>query len=521
MSGHGTARRLLGTTLLILVLALGSAVCISAQQRRRYHGIDLDLPQRRCSMEIRGADVADVLRTFADQYNLNLVLGEDVIGRIDLVLNQVPVDDAFLTILRSAKLAYVREGDIYRIMSLEKLANENELREKSIRMETRVFKPSYASAKRLAESMKNILSRRESAFIEADERTNAIVAKDIPEKLDEMETLFRLLDVENVTAIRPVKTEVVSLKFVEPQEMGKNVQSMLSAAGKVEINTKTNSLIISDLPENLGQIRQLVESIDQPSRQVLIEARVVETTKGFSRALGIQWGGTYYDGTTRIMGTASVSTGDGTTATTTAATTTEEPFAVNLPIHGGSSYGGIGLTTALIDGKFNLDVRLNAMEENGEGRILSTPRIATLDNTQALIEIGSRVPYRALEEGTEERNYTVKYTDALTRLEVTPHITSDKRIKMKINADKDRPDWSRTVDGNPLISRKGAQTELIVRDGETTVIGGLAISENQESRQEVPLFSKIPLIGALFRNKFKTDSYDELLIFITPHIIEN
>jgi len=512
MSGYGTVRRMLGTTVLILVLAMGSAVCISAQQRRRYHGIDLDLPQRLCSMEIRGADVADVLRTFADQYNLNLVLGEDVTGIVDLTLKQVPVEDAFLTILRSAKLAYVREGDIYRIMSLEKLTLETELTEKSIRMETRMFRPSYASAKRLAESMKNLLSKRDNAFIEADERTNAIVAKDIPEKLDEMETLFRLLDVENVTAIRPVKTDIINLKFVEPDETGKNVQSMLSESGKVEINKKTNSLIISDLPENLGQIRQLIEAIDQPSRQVLIEARVVETTKGFSRALGIQWGGTYSDSKTTITGIARVSTETGAAA---------ESFAVNLPIYGGASYGGIQFSMLGINDKINLDVRLNAMEENGEGRILSTPRIATLDNTQALIEIGSRIPYRALEEGTQERNYTVKYTDAFTRLEVTPHITSDNRIKMKINADKDRPDFSKTVDGNPLISRKGAQTELIVKDGETTVIGGLAISENQESRLAVPWFSKIPVIGALFRNKFKTESYDELLIFITPHIIEN
>ena len=201
---------------------------------------------------------------------------------------------------------------------------------------------------------------------------------------------------------------------------------------------------------------------------------------------------------------------------------TTENFAVNLPISGGVSYGGIGINLGHLNDKVLLDIQLNAMEEKGEGRILSTPKIATLDNTKALIEIGSRIPYRALEEGTtEERNYTVKYTDAFTKLEVTPHITADDRIKMKIDADKDRADFSQTVDGNPLISRKGAQTELIVRNGETTVIGGLSISENQESRRAVPWFADLPLIGVLFRDKFKTNTYDELLIFITPHILEN
>ncbi|MGA1790707.1 MAG: type IV pilus secretin PilQ [bacterium] len=519
MSGHMKPRKVFGVIALLLFLSMFLSVFSFAQIRRRYHGIDLDFPQKRCSMEIHGAEVSDVLRTFADQYRLNLVLSSDVSGKIDLILNQVPVDQAFLTILRSSKLAYVKEGDVYRIMSLEKLASENELREKSIQMETRIFRPDYASAKRLAESMTKILSKREDAFIDADERTNSIVVKDIPEKLEEMQTLFRLLDVEKVTAVRPIKTEVVQLKFADTEEMGRNVGSLLSESGKVEINKKTNSLIISDLPENLGQVRTLISDIDHPSRQVLIEARVVETSRNFSKALGIQWGGSYTDGPpsgksfpkTTLTGAAGETGAVGT-----------ENFAVNLPIAGGVSYGGIGINLGHLRDKVLLDIQLNAMEDKGEGRILSTPKIATLDNTKAVIEIGSRIPYRALEEGTtEERNYTVKYTDAFTKLEVTPHITSDDRIKMKINADKDRADFSQTVDGNPLISRKGAETELIVKDGETTVIGGLYISENQESRSAVPWFADLPLIGVLFRNKFKTNTYDELLIFITPHILSN
>ena len=519
MKGHIKSKKVLSFIAVILILSMCSAVLSYAQLRRRYHGIDLDLPKKRCSMEIRGAEVSDVLRTFANQYNLNLVLSSDVSGKIDLILNKVPVDDAFLTILRTAKLAYIREGKIYRIMSLEKLAEENKLRENSIQMETRIFRPNYASAKRLAESMKNILSKRDQAFVDADERTNTIVVKDISQKLDEMETLVQLLDVEKVTAVRPIKTEVIKLKFVDTEEMGKNIGSLLSEAGKVGINTKTNSLIVSDLPENLGQIKTLITNIDKPSRQVFIEARVVETTKNFTKALGVQWGGKYTSGPpsgklfpkTTITGMAGDISAD-----------TTDNFAVNLPISDGISYGGIGITLGHLKDKVLLDIQLNAMEKKGEGRVLSTPRIATLDNTEALIEIGSKIPFLVREDIREEiQAFAVEYEEAFTRLEVIPHITADGRIKMKISANKDSPDFSETVFGYPLISRKGAETELIVKDGETAVIGGLSISDTFESDRAVPWFADLPLIGALFKNKLKSNSYDELLIFITPHIIEN
>jgi type IV pilus secretin PilQ/predicted competence protein len=516
MTGYIKPKRVLGCLAVMLILSMCFAVSSYARLRRRYHGIDLDLPKKRCSMEIRGADVADVLRTFADQYNLNFVLSSDVSGKIDLILKKVPVDQAFLTILRTAKLAYIKEGKIYRIMSLEKMAEENKLREESIQMETRIFRPNYASATRLAGSMKNILSKRDGAFVDADQRTNAIVVKDISQKLDEMEALYHLLDVEKVTAVRPVKTEVIKLKFIDSKEMGKNIKSLLSKAGRVEINTKTNSLIISDLPENLAQIETLIEDIDKPSRQVLIEARIVETTKNFRKALGIQWGGRYTDGPpsgklfpkTTITGIAGAAT---------------ENFAVNLPISEANPYGGIGISLGHLKDKILLDIQLTAMEDKGEGRVLSAPRIATLDNTKALIEIGTRIPYLVRDEDEQYADdYDLEYVDAFTRLNVTPHITSDNRIKMKIVADKDSPDFSRAeVLGHPWISRKGAETELIVKDGETTVIGGFSITNTSESQSAVPWFADLPLIGVLFKNKSRSKNYDELLIFITPHIIEN
>ncbi|MBN2373008.1 hypothetical protein JXL19_04385 [bacterium] len=498
---------------LMLTMVLFANMTSYAQFRRRYHGIDLDFPGKKCSMKLVGAEVSDVLRTFANQYKLNLVVGADVSGKIDLTLKDVDIKDAFLTILRSAKLAYIKEGKIYRIMPLEKLAEENRLEESSLDMEIKIFSPQYASAPRLAKSMQNLLSKRDGTFIDADERTNSIVVKDIPQKLYEMERLFRLLDVEQVTDVRSIDTEIIELKFIDIKEMGKNVGSMISNAGRVDINEKTHSLIISDISENLVQIKNLINKLDKPSRQVYIKAKIVEVTKNFSRDIGIQWGGHYTDGPPSGKTFPKVTlTGMGDI----------QNFAVNLPTTLNPAYGGIGLSLGHINNKAQLDVQLKALEDKGEAHVSSSPEIVTLDNTKAVIETGTRVPYRTLDlgAGTAEAA-TVKYFDAFTRLEVIPHITSDNRIKMKIIADKDWADITKGVDGNPLIFRKGAETELIVKDGETTVIGGLSISESKESRKKVPWFADIPLIGALFKNSFKSKNYDEVLIFITPHIIEN
>jgi len=476
-------------------------------------------------MEIMGAEVSDVLRTFADQYKLNLVIAEDVSGKVNLKLKNVSILQAFLSILRAAKLAYIREGEILRIMSLDELAQENKLKENYISLETKIFRPEYASASRLAESMKKLLSKRDDAFIDADERTNSLVVKDIPEKLDEMEELFKLLDIEKVTLVRPTETEIIELQFIDSKEIGANLKSMLSDKGKIEINEKRNSIIVTDIPENTAIIKNLIEKLDKPSRQVHIEAKIVETTKNFSKALGVQWGG-YYRGSPSSGKSFPTVYVEG-SAKSIKSASTEDPghkFAVNLPLpENVNPYGAFNLTLGHLKDKAFLDIQLSAMEEKGEGRILSTPSIVTLDNTEAIIETGARIPIQTYETsgGGDLETLTIEYVEAFTKLEVTPHITSDNRIKLKINADKDRPDFSETVAGNPLISRKGAKTELIVRDGETTVIGGLSITDATESQSKVPWFAEIPVIGNLFKNTHKRKTYDELLIFITPHIIEN
>ena len=188
---------------------------------------------------------------------------------------------------------------------------------------------------------------------------------------------------------------------------------------------------------------------------------------------------------------------------------------MNLPPAGPTS--GIGFNFTRIAGtSLTLDANLQAMESEGKGKIISSPRVLTLDNKQAYIEQGVEIPYQVLEEGS----YSLKWAKAVLKLEVTPHITMDRRIAMNIVAKKDAPDWSRTVQGAPAINKKETGTELLVNDGDTVVIGGIIIKEESLSKQRVPWLSSIPVLGWLFRSEIKKEEERELLIFVTPTIVK-
>jgi len=191
-------------------------------------------------------------------------------------------------------------------------------------------------------------------------------------------------------------------------------------------------------------------------------------------------------------------------------------WVVNLPPAAPTS--GIGFNVARLTGfsQFTLQANLQAMEAEGKGRIMSSPRVLTLDNKEAYIEQGVEIPYQVLEEGS----YSLKWASAVLKLQVTPHITMDRRISMKIIAKKDAPDWSRTVQGAPSIAKKETGTELLVNDGDTIVIGGIIIREEAVSKKGVPLLSKIPLLGWLFRSESTITAKKELLIFVSPTIVK-
>ena len=270
------------------------------------------------------------------------------------------------------------------------------------------------------------------------------------------------------------------------------------------IDERTNSIIVKDVPEKISKIKEVLAELDREMPQVMIQIRIVETTKEYSQDLGIRWGGRYNRTINyRFPRTISATGIRGT------------PYAVNLP-NQSDIFGGIELRLGHINGLSQLNIALEAMESEGKGKIISNPRIATMDNEIATILSGSKVPYPTTDK---DGNPKVQFVDASIKLVVRPHITPDNTIIMQIVADKSEPDWAHLVNGRPTIITRKATTRLIVNDEDTAVIGGLYQRFEQDSKRRVPFFSKIPLIGLLFKAKKSDQSNDELLIFITPTIM--
>jgi type IV pilus assembly protein PilQ len=278
-------------------------------------------------------------------------------------------------------------------------------------------------------------------------------------------------------------------------------------------------LIIRDLPKNILEVKALVATLDTATPQVLIEARIVEVDTSFTRELGVQWGGTYVGGANTKYGitgsqTTSGASNTGATLADTATALATPNYAVNLPAAIGSGSGG-GIAFGILRDNLRLDLSLSALEASGKGKVISSPKIVTTDNKEATIEQGTQIPYST----TSASGTNTQFVDATLSLKVTPHITPDGRVSMKLEAKNDSQGQT-GASGQPSINKKKATTEVLIRDGETTVIGGILQISRTENQSAVPWLSKIPVLGYLFRKDSNSTQNRELLIFITPKILK-
>jgi type IV pilus assembly protein PilQ len=415
------------------------------------------------SMDFQDADLRSVLRTFAEISGLNMVIDPQVQGRVDMVLNEVPWDQALDTILRGNKLGWTVDGTIVRIAPLTVLADE-----------------------------------------QSDQR-----------KLTEAKALAGEL-----------RVQTFALSYAKAADLSQLLtKSALSQRGQIQVDTRTNTLIITDLPDRLQTAATLIGTLDKAEPQVEVEARVVQTTRDFARAIGIQWGlngrvNQEIGNTTPLAFPNNGSLGGRVGGTqgpndprTTGNTTNNTATAVNLGAAAASS--AIGLALGSINGAFNLDVALTALENTGKGRILSTPRLTTQNNQEAEVAQGIQIPIQVVANNT----VTVSFKDAVLLLKVTPQITAANTVIMNITVENATPDFSRAVNGVPPIDTQRAITRVQVTDGATTVIGGIFVSQEQSTNDRTPVLHRIPLLGWLFRRDTLTDSSRELLIFITPRIL--
>jgi type IV pilus assembly protein PilQ len=393
-----------------------------------------------------------VLRTFAEISGLNIVIDPSIQGTVDVALRDVPWDQALDIILRANRLGYSVDGTIVRIAPLNVLADEEAQRQK------------LAEAQALA---------------------------------GQLQTLTRTLSYARAEQVQPLITTTV-----------------LSRRGSITTDPRTNTLIISDLPERLTQAGQLISTLDRPEPQVEIEARIVQTTRDFAQKLGVQWGvsgrATPELGNTLPLAFPNQATVEGRTGGVQGPD--NAPRGVNLGVTAATT--AIGLALGAVNGAVNLDVALSALESSGQGRILSTPRVTTQNNIEAQITQGIQIPIQTVANNT----VTVTFRDAALTLLVQPQITAANTVIMRITVENATPDWSRSVNGIPPIDTQRALTQVLVSDGATTVIGGIYVSSEQAVQDRTPGLYRLPLLGWLFQRNEITDESRELLIFITPRI---
>jgi type IV pilus assembly protein PilQ len=413
------------------------------------------------SLDFQGADLRAVLRTFAEISGLNIVIDPAVQGTVDVALRDVPWDQALDIILRANKLGYSVDGTIVRIAPNTVLKIEED--------ERKALLESQTDASQLG-TLQRVLSYA---------------------KGEEVATLLKSANV-------------------------------LTKRGQANVDPRTNTLIVRDVPTQFPEITSLIDGIDRAQPQVEIEARIVQTNKSYARALGVQWGfGGKVDpslgNTTNLAFPNSGSLGGraGTTQGPASGATTGVPTAVNLPVSGASS--AVGLALGSVNGAFNLDVALSALESSGNGRLLSTPRVTTQNNVAAEMTQGVQIPIQTVSNNT----VTVSFKDAALTLKVTPQITSANTVIMLIAVENATPDFSRQVNNIPPINTQRANTQVLVSDGQTTVIGGIYVSNSTLASDKTPGLGNVPLLKWLFKRDRVDESNTELLIFITPRIIKS
>jgi len=303
-----------------------------------------------------------------------------------------------------------------------------------------------------------------------------------------------------------LKSETFNVNYADIGGIVSQFNALKSERGAISPDARTNKVIVKDIPQVIEDMRKLLVQLDIPEKQVMIEARIVEATSTFTRSLGVNWGIHYRDGSASLLGINNIDTGFG--------GLTSAP-----PISGtsASAGGNMGISFGTLTSNVQLDMRLSAAASIGLIKIVSSPKVATLNNKTAKITQGQQIPYTS---ATSDKSET-KFIEAALALEVTPHINANGTIGMKIDAKNDSPGQATGSNTAPPINKKQATTEMLLRDGETTVIGGIFVDSDNESDDGVPYLMDIPLLGKLFKSNTKTKTKSELLIFITPRILGN
>jgi len=408
----------------------------------------------RLSLNFQNIEVRAVLQLLADFTGLNMVVSDSVRGNVTLRLKNVPWDQALAIILKTKGLAMRRTGNVILVAPSQELA------------------------------------AREKLELEAKQQ---------------------------IEELAPLRTEWFQINYAKAADLAKLIKapqnSLLSKRGNVTLDDRTNTLMVQDTSAQLDAIRRLISRLDIPVRQVLIESRIVIASDDFTKDLGVRFGLSKF---TNFSNNSVLYAGGGGISGSSPSTSTSD-LIVDLPA---APTTGTAATFGLAIGRLGnhmLQLELSAMQAEGRGEIISSPRVITANQKPALIEQGVEIPYQ---EASSSGATTVSFKKAVLSLQVTPQITPDDRVIMDLEIKKDEADFTRAVLGVPPLNTRKITTQVLVSNGETIVLGGVYEHTKQAQTNRVPFFGDLPLVGALFRNKHDTDSKSELLVFITPKIIK-
>ncbi len=424
---------------------------VSAQQAARQDAEHPVYKGEKLSLNFQDIDVRSVLQIIADFTGLNLVASDTVQGSITLRLQNVPWDQALDLILKTKALDKRQVGNVLLVAPADEIA------------------------------------ARERQELEAQKQLRELA---------------------------PLRREVMQVNYAKAADIARLFQSVAENGatssgadnrGSIAVDERTNNIIAYQTQERLDELRRIIAQLDIPVRQVMIEARIVEATVDFDKAIGVTWSGGKTSGNF-------VTGGSGGDLTQTSSASSASGTFVDLGATGATSTLGLGFVT----NNAILDLELTAMEKSGQGEVISQPKVVTADKETAKILKGAEIPYQ---QASSSGATSTQFKEAALSLEVTPQITPDDRIIMEVRVNKDAPDYSNALNGVPPIDTNQVNVKVLVNDGETIVIGGVFSNTQQKTVERVPFLGSLPLIGRLFRNDTVTNTKEELLIFLTPRIL--
>jgi type IV pilus assembly protein PilQ len=463
------------------------------------------LPDLPVTMHMNNVSVPVLLRTLAKIADLNMMINDSITGQTQLVVNKSPWDQVFTGLLDAYGLSYDWTGDILHVYSAADFKKRQSLLE---------ARNDYENAKTKQELARLQLAHQKRR---QEPLTTKIVTIRYANIASLHQNLNQYLSVTRNQQDEPSTGMTAEGSLIPGAMSGSDKGTIPGEKGTIMMDKDSNSLIIHASRQDIDKLMPVIHELDRPVKQVLIEAHIVEAESSTGKALGIQWGGlssskTSSDKQISVGGDISPfgqSLQDG---------SFYEPVdgnVVNLPAIAATGMN-LGIMAEKM-GSFVLYTQLIALQEEGVLNILSNPSITTQNHQKAIIKSGKEIPYQTV----QDNEISIEWKEAVIKLEVTPHVVDNQIVRLEILTHKDELDFSDAINGNPTIITKNAQTSVMLFDGQTTVIGGLNKEKSSDSEQGVPGLKNMPGMGWLFKNMNKEKEKEELLIFITPHILED